>query len=108
MPGEWLTPQERWLAVRKGETPDRLPLDYRATREATAKIMARLGCIDIWENYAKLYNDPVISVARTYIGSLLAAVPSTVRPFLVRFSRRKHHEQMATFATRFLEECSSG
>jgi uroporphyrinogen decarboxylase len=38
-----MTPRERWLAVLNRETPDRLPLDYRATGEFDARLMAHLG-----------------------------------------------------------------
>jgi hypothetical protein len=38
-----MTPKERWLAVLNGEKPDRLPLDYWATPEATANLAALLA-----------------------------------------------------------------
>jgi uroporphyrinogen decarboxylase len=43
MPKETMTPRERWLAVLTGQTPDRVPMDYWATPEATAKLIKHLG-----------------------------------------------------------------
>ena len=37
MPKETMTSRERWLAVLKHEKPDRIPMDYWATGEATEK-----------------------------------------------------------------------
>jgi len=34
-----MTPRERWLAVLEGEKPDRLPMDYWGTDEATARLV---------------------------------------------------------------------
>lgn len=68
MPKETMTPRERWLAVLRHEKPDRVPMDYRATGEATQKLMKYLGCSDIWEMYRRLHIDPVITVHPKYIG----------------------------------------
>lgn len=43
MPIEMLTPKERWLAVLRREKPDRIPMDYWATPEASAKLIRHLG-----------------------------------------------------------------
>jgi len=43
MPKETMTPRERWLAVLTRRTPDRVPMDYWATPEATAKLIEHLG-----------------------------------------------------------------
>ena len=40
---ESMTPKERWLAVLNREKPDRIPMDYWATGEATEKVMKYLG-----------------------------------------------------------------
>jgi len=63
-----LTPKERWLATLSRETPDRLPMDYWATEEATQKVMKFLGCSDPWEMFARLHIDRVVSVTPRYIG----------------------------------------
>ncbi len=56
-----MTPRERWLAVLTGEKPDRLPMDYWATDEATAKLLKHLGCADEREMCKRLHIDrPVI------------------------------------------------
>ena len=41
---ESMTPRERWLAVLNGQKPDRVPMDYWGTAEATAKVRKHLGC----------------------------------------------------------------
>ena len=43
MPRETMTPRERWLAVLRRGKPDRVPMDYWATDEATDKLMKHLG-----------------------------------------------------------------
>ena len=43
MPKETMTPRERWLAVLTHQQPDRVPMDYWATPEATAKLIKYLG-----------------------------------------------------------------
>ena len=47
MPHESMTPRERWLAVLRRQTPDRVPMDYWATLEASASLMQHLG----WEGF---------------------------------------------------------
>jgi uroporphyrinogen decarboxylase len=43
MPKETMTPRERWLAVLTRQKPDRVPMDYWSTLEATAKLLRHLG-----------------------------------------------------------------
>jgi len=43
MPKETMTPRERWLAVFKRETPDRVPMDYWSTPEFSAKLIRHMG-----------------------------------------------------------------
>jgi uroporphyrinogen decarboxylase len=43
MPKENMTPKERWLAVLNRQKPDRVPMDYWATPEASAKLIRHLG-----------------------------------------------------------------
>ncbi len=40
---ETMTPKERWLAVLARQTPDRVPMDYWATPEFSAKLIRHLG-----------------------------------------------------------------
>ena len=63
-----MTPRERWLAVLNGETPDRLPMDYRATPEATRKLLDYLGCGTLSEAFDRLHIDPVVTVGPKYVG----------------------------------------
>jgi uroporphyrinogen decarboxylase len=68
MPKESMTPRERWLAVLNREKPDRVPMDYWATPEATAKLMKHLGCATQREVMQKLHIDRVVRVAPDYVG----------------------------------------
>ncbi len=68
---ETMTPKERWLAVLRREKPDRLPLDYWATKEATQKLLKYLGCSNIWQMYRRLHIDRVFGVRPDYIGPRL-------------------------------------
>jgi len=63
-----MTPKERWLAVLNHETPDRLPMDYWATDEATEKVMQHLGCADEWEMFERLHIDRPVTVKPEYVG----------------------------------------
>lgn len=67
MPKETMTPRERWLAVLKRETPDRIPMDYWATHEANQKLMEHLNC-DFEEMLRRLHIDTLLFVAGRYIG----------------------------------------
>jgi uroporphyrinogen decarboxylase len=55
-----MTPRERWLAVLNRDKPDRLPMDYWGTDEATEKVCQHLGCADEWEMYRRLHIDRVL------------------------------------------------
>ncbi|MBE3069169.1 MAG: uroporphyrinogen-III decarboxylase-like protein [Planctomycetes bacterium] len=54
-----MTPRERWLALLAGEKPDRVPTDYWATGEVTARLLADLDCADTDALYARLHVDGV-------------------------------------------------
>ena len=49
-----MTPRERWLALLARKTPDRIPSDYQATDEVTARLRVDLGCGDNEALYRKL------------------------------------------------------
>jgi len=66
-----MNPRERWQAAIGGGRPDRIPLDYRATDEATAKLLAHLRCGPD-EMYARLHIDKVVGVAPGYVGPPVA------------------------------------
>lgn len=68
MPKETMTSKERWLAVLNREKPDRVPMDYWATGEATQKLMKYLNCENTQEMYERLHIDPVMSVGPRYVG----------------------------------------
>jgi len=62
-----MTPRERWLAVLNRQTPDRIPMDYCATSEATAKLLQYLGC-DYDEMLSRLHIDSLVGVGGRYVG----------------------------------------
>ncbi len=68
MPRDRMTPKERWLAVVRRQRPDRIPLYYRATEEATAKLMAFLGLGDVPSLLARLHVDTMVHVAPRFVG----------------------------------------
>jgi uroporphyrinogen decarboxylase len=63
-----MTPRERWLAVLSGTKPDRVPMDYWGTPEATARVMAHLACSSWPELVAKLHLDTPVGVEPAYTG----------------------------------------
>lgn len=69
---ETLTPRERWLAVLRREQPERIPMDYWATAEATAKLKKYLGCETDETLFERLHIDRVISVGPKYKGPPLS------------------------------------
>lgn len=68
---ETMTPKERWLAVLRGEQPDRLPMDYWGTTEATRKLRKHLGCATMWQLFDRLHIDRVFTVRPDYVGPRL-------------------------------------
>ncbi|GAG10155.1 unnamed protein product, partial [marine sediment metagenome] len=71
MPKETMTARERWLAVLKGQKPDRVPMDYWATEEAIEKLMNYLECDSEEDLFKRLHIDRVITVEPKYIGPSL-------------------------------------
>jgi uroporphyrinogen decarboxylase len=67
MPNETMTARERWLAVLNRETPDRVPLDYWGTPEATEKLCTHVGC-GFEEACERLHIDTPLSVGGRYAG----------------------------------------
>ena len=67
MPEEIMTSRERWLAVLQREKPDRTPMDYWATAEATQKLLKHLECAGN-ELYDRLHIDKVFVVGGKYTG----------------------------------------
>ena len=71
MPKETMTPRERWLAVLTRQQPDRVPMDYWATPEATARLMQHLGCATGREMFEALHIDIPVPVEPRYVGPAL-------------------------------------
>ena len=65
--GESLSPRERWLAVLRRETPDRVPMDYWATVETTQRLLQHLRC-DFEEMLRRLHIDQPLTVKGRYVG----------------------------------------
>jgi len=65
---EEMTPRERWLALLRREKPDRLPMEFWGTAEATSKLLEHLGCTDWWEMCERLHIDPVVPIVPSYVG----------------------------------------
>jgi len=68
MPKERMTPRERFRAIVNHEVPDRIPLHYRATEEADAKLMQYLGLATAQERNARLHLEPGMGVGGRYVG----------------------------------------
>jgi uroporphyrinogen decarboxylase len=52
-----MTPRQRWLALLEGKPADRIPTDYQATDEVTARLLRELDCADEDELWRKLHVD---------------------------------------------------
>ncbi len=65
---ETMTPRERWLAVLRREKPDRVPMDYWGTQEATEKLMKHLGMSTRDEAFARLHIDAPLDIGPKYVG----------------------------------------
>ena len=63
-----MTPRERWLAVLRGEKPDRIPMDYRATGEATQRLLKHMGTASLSQAFERLHIDPIVDVGPKYVG----------------------------------------
>lgn len=68
MPKDTMSPRERLEAVLKHEKPDRVPMDYWATGEATNKLMKHLGVPDMDALFKRLHIDAGCAVGGRYIG----------------------------------------
>jgi uroporphyrinogen decarboxylase len=79
-----MTPKERWLAVLLRQKPDRLPMDYWGTKEATQKLLRHLGCRTVWQMYQRLHIDRVVGVRPKYAGPRL-------KPGYDMYGRRYKH-----------------
>jgi len=71
MSKDTMTSRERWLAVLNREKPDRIPMDYWATEEATRNLCAHLEC-DFDEACTRLHIDRRLTVGGKYVGPPLA------------------------------------
>jgi uroporphyrinogen decarboxylase len=77
-----MSPRERWLAVLTRKAPDRVPMDYWSTAEATAKLLRHLGCADERAMEERLHIDRPLAVTPRYVGP---AVPKDHDEFGCRY-----------------------
>jgi len=82
MPQETMTPRQRWRAVLVRQQPDRVPMDYWATPEVTARLMKHLECPNERAMLEKLHIDFVVRVRPRYVGPQL---PQDADPFGMRY-----------------------
>jgi len=57
-----MTPRQRWLALFEGRLPDRIPTDYQATAEVTARLLRDLACGDEDALWRRLHVDKRMEV----------------------------------------------
>jgi uroporphyrinogen decarboxylase len=65
---ESMSPRERWQAVLERQEPDRIPMDYWGTAEASEKLVKHLGCANLNQALAQLHVDPPLGVGPRYGG----------------------------------------
>jgi uroporphyrinogen decarboxylase len=68
MTREAMSPRERWFAVLTRRKPDRVPMDYWATPEATGKLLKHLGVGDERALCDRLHIDLPVTVSPRYAG----------------------------------------
>ncbi len=68
---ETMTPLERWLALFQHQIPDRVPMDYWGTPEINQKLVAHLGCANLFEAFKKLHIDYLLGIGPAYSGPTL-------------------------------------
>ena len=72
MPKETMTGKERWLAVLRRETPDRVPMDFWGTAEAADNLVRHLGAASLDDALARLHVDRPLQIFPPYAGPPLA------------------------------------
>jgi len=79
-----MTPRQRWLALLAGKAADRVPADYQATDEVTARLLRDLDCADEESLYRKLRIDRRKVVEPRWKGPRPAS-DATADPWGVRY-----------------------
>jgi len=67
-----MIPRERWLAVLKGDKPDRIPMDWWATAEVEQMMIEHLHCESLEQVFEKLHVDKPFAVKPKYVGPKFA------------------------------------
>ena len=63
-----MTPRERWQAVLSRRAPDRVPMDYWGTPEATEKLLRHVGAPDQEALFRTLHVDRPVAIELPYVG----------------------------------------
>jgi uroporphyrinogen decarboxylase len=58
-----MTPRQRWVALLEGRRPDRIPTDYQATAEVTARLLRDLECDDEESLWRRLHIDKRMEIS---------------------------------------------
>ncbi len=95
MPKETMTPRERWEAVLTRSKPDRVPMDYWGTAEASEKLIRHMGVGSFDEAADILHIDRIHGVGGKYVGP-----PAPEGEDIFGCRRRT-----ATYATGVYNEC---
>jgi uroporphyrinogen decarboxylase len=107
-----MSARERWLAVLGRKAPDRVPMDYWATPEATEKLLRHCGCADTEALFRKLRIDKPVEAQPRYVGP---AIPELADEFGCRYREVRYgtgsyreciHHPLAEFGT--LEDLRRG
>ena len=77
-----MTSRERVQRALNHQEPDRVPMDYWATAEATRKLLKHLGCAGEREMYDRLHIDLPVTVSPRYAGP---AMPGDADVFGCRY-----------------------
>lgn len=72
MATDFMTPAERWEAVLRRRTPDRVPMDYWSTPEFDAKLMRHLSVATRWDLIRRLRADVPVKLEPRYVGPALS------------------------------------
>ena len=81
-----MTPRQRWLAILAGKQPDRIPVDWAATPEVTARLLKELHCTDERALWQKLHIDGRIEITPRWNNSH-PSHPSPSDQWGVRYQR---------------------
>jgi len=80
-----MTPRQRWLALLDGKPVDRIPTDYQATDEVTARLVRELGCADEEALWRRLHVDKRVILEPAW--QRPEGVPADADPWGIRYRK---------------------